>query len=162
MNTTRPSWDTTWMDIAEIVARRSRCTRAQVGAVVVSKNQRICATGYNGPSANWPHQTDCIEWCERAQGKAPLDNTYESCPSIHAEANALLYVDRSQVEDGTIYVTGACCMQCAKLISNSGINKVVMKIREIDVHRKPELVIEYLRRCMVDVTTIGGGEDDNQ
>ena len=157
----RPSWDTTWMDIAETVGRRSRCTRAQVGAVIVSSNQRICATGYNGPAANWPYETDCIEWCPRAKGEVPLDNMYDSCPAIHAEANALLYVDRSQVEGGTIYVTGACCMQCAKLISNSGIEKVIMKIRDIDVHRKPENVVAYLIECGIDVVTLrGDGIDD--
>lgn len=149
----RPSWDTTWMNVAEIIALRSRCSRARVGAVVVSKNQRISATGYNGPAANWPHETDCSDWCPRAQGLTPLDNMYDACPSIHAEANALLYVDRSIVEGGTIYVTGACCMQCAKLVSNSGIDKVVMKIREIDVHRKPEDVIAYLVKCGIDVVT---------
>lgn len=149
----RPSWDTTWMDIAETIALRSRCSRARVGAVVVSKHQRISATGYNGPAAHWPHESDCIDWCPRAQGKTPLDNMYDACPSIHAEANALLYVDRSNVEGGTIYVTGACCMQCAKLVSNSGLSRVVMKIREIDVHRKPQDVIDYLIKCGIDVTT---------
>lgn len=141
------------MNVAEIVALRSRCSRARVGAVVVSKNQRISATGYNGPAANWPHETDCSDWCPRAQGLAPLDNMYDACPSIHAEANALLYVDRSIVEGGTIYITAACCMQCAKLISNSGISRVVMKIREIDVHRKPEDVIAYLVKCSISVVT---------
>jgi dCMP deaminase len=146
------------MQIAETISKRSRCSRAQVGAVVVSSNQRICATGYNGPAANWPLGTDCIEWCPRAKGEVPLDNTYDTCPSIHAESNALLYVDRSKVEGGTIYVTGACCMQCAKLISNSGIVKVVMKIRDIDVHRRPEDVIAYLEKCEIDVTTIGADD----
>ncbi len=141
------------MNVAETIALRSRCSRARVGAVVVSKNQRIAATGYNGPAASWPHENDCSNWCPRAQGLSPLDNMYDSCPSIHAEANALMYVDRSNIEGGVIYVTGACCMQCAKLVSNSGITKVVMKIREIDVHRKPEDVIAYLAKCGIDVKT---------
>lgn len=154
MTLIRPAWDTVWMEVAVSIGKRSRCSRARVGAVIVSKNQRIAATGYNGPAADWPFESDCIEWCPRAQGLTPLDNTYDSCPSIHAEANALLYVDRDDVEDGTIYVTGACCMQCAKLISNSGIARVVMQIRDIDVHRKPEEVVAYLIKCSIDVTTI--------
>lgn len=154
METVRPSWDEVWMDVAETIARRSRCTRAQVGAVIVSRDQRISATGYNGPAANFAEPGDCINWCPRAQGTAALDNTYDACPAIHAEANALLYVDRSRVEDGTIYVTGACCMQCAKLVSNSGISRVVMKIRDIDLHRKPELVVQYLEKCGIEVETL--------
>jgi dCMP deaminase len=150
----RPSWDDVWMDVAETVARRSLCSRAQVGAVIVSRDQRISATGYNGPAANWPEPGSCINWCPRAQGKTALDNTYDTCPAIHAEANALLYVNRSHVEGGTIYVTGACCMQCAKLVSNSGITKVVMKVRDIDLHRKPEVVVDYLVKCGIDVHAI--------
>lgn len=154
MSDIRPPWDTVWMEVAESIGRRSRCSRAQVGAVVVSRNQRIAATGYNGPAATFPHDDSCINWCPRAKGEVPLDNTYDTCPSIHAEANALLYVDRSDVEGGTIYVTGACCMQCAKLISNSGVHHVVMKIRDIDLHRRPEDVVDYLIKCDIDVTTI--------
>jgi dCMP deaminase len=142
------------MNVAETVAKRSRCSRAQVGAVVVSSQQRISATGYNGAPAGWPDETDCIEWCPRARGEAPLDQFYEDCPSIHAEANALLYVDRSKVEGGTIYVTGACCMQCAKLVSNSGIARVVMKIRDIDKHRSPEKVVEFLTKSGLQVISI--------
>jgi len=158
MTLVRPTWDETWMNIADSIARRSRCSRAQVGAVVVSGNQRISSTGYNGPAASFPVEGDCIDWCPRAQGLTALDNTYDQCPSIHAEANALLYVDRSDVEGGTIYVTGACCMSCAKLVSNSGVARVVMKIRDIDKHRRPEDVVTYLEKCNIEVTTI---EDTN-
>lgn len=154
----RPSWDNTWMDIARLIAKRSVCSRAQVGAVVVSANQRISATGYNGPAAKLKVDGNCINWCPRAQGLTELDNTYDSCPSIHAEANALLYVDRSRVDDGTIYVTGAPCMQCAKLISNSGLRRVVAIIRTIDVHRQPEKVLDYLRSCGLEVETIEENE----
>jgi dCMP deaminase len=150
----RTNWDETWLNVAHAIANRSRCTRAQIGAVVVSKNQRICATGYNGPAATWPDERPCSFWCPRAQGEAPLDATYDACPAIHAEANALLYVDRSQVEGGTLYVTSAICMQCAKLVSNSGVSRVVMVVRDVDVHRKPSEVIAYLKKCGLTVSVI--------
>lgn len=150
----RPSWDETWLAVAHAVAKRSRCSRAQIGAAVVSKDQRICATGYNGPAAAWPEEGDCGSWCPRAMGEAPLDNIYDACPAIHAEANALLYVDRSQIEGGTIYITSASCMQCAKLISNSGVARVVMVIRQVDMHRRPHDVVEYLKRCGIKVNVI--------
>jgi len=161
MTNDRPSWDKTWLAVAETIAKRSRCTRAQLGAVVVSSGQHICATGYNGPAADWPFQGWCVDWCERAQGTAPLDNLYDQCPAIHAEANALLYTDRSSVLGGTIYVTSAPCMQCAKLISNSGLARVVCKVRPDDVHRRPELVFKYLQTCNIELTIIEGNDDDS-
>jgi dCMP deaminase len=150
--TNRPSWDAVWMIVADTVALRSRCSRAQIGAVVVSKDQRISSTGYNGPAATFPADGECMNWCARAQGQTPLDNVYDSCPSIHAEANALLYVDRSRVEGGTVYITDAACIQCAKLISNSGISRVVMRVSTIAAHRNPEATIEYFAKCGIAVT----------
>lgn len=151
MSLDRPSWDKVWMDVADTIARRSRCSRAQIGAVVVSANQRVASTGYNGPAATLDVEGDCIEWCPRAQGLVPLDNMYDTCPSIHAEANALLYVDRSRIEGGTIYITDVACLQCAKLVSNSGVARVVMRVGSKAAHRKPEATIEYLKKCNVDV-----------
>jgi len=147
----RPHWDEVWMQVADTVAQRSRCSRAQIGAVVVSKNQRISSTGYNGPAALLPVEGDCIEWCPRAQGLTDLNNTYDSCPSIHAESNALLYVDRSRVEGGTIYITDAACYQCAKLISNSGITRVVMRIETRAAHRLPDATVDYFKKCNIEV-----------
>jgi dCMP deaminase len=139
------------MQVADAISRRSRCSRAQIGAVVVSKDQRISSTGYNGPASLFPTEEECMSWCPRAQGLTTLDNTYDSCPSIHAEANALLYVDRSRVEGGTIYITDAACYQCAKLISNSGITRVVMRIGTRAAHRLPDATVEYFKKCNIDV-----------
>lgn len=135
------------MDVADVMSRRSRCVRAQIGAVIVSSNNRIASTGYNGPAATFPEQGPCSNFCPRAMGTAPLDNTYDTCPSIHAEENAIAYVDRSRIEGGTIFVTGASCMRCAKLISNSGITCVVMRINPGEGHRRPDEVIAYLEKC---------------
>jgi len=150
----RPTWDETWLAVADAVAKRSRCTRAQMGAVIVSYDQHVVATGYNGPSASWPESGDCINWCDRAKGIAPLDNLYDSCPAIHAEGNALLYSDRTRSRGGTIYITNVPCTQCAKLISNSGLSRVVCRLTQADMHRKPHDVIEYLRKCCIAVVVI--------
>jgi dCMP deaminase len=150
----RLTWDETWLEVADTVAKRSRCSRAQVGAVIVDANQRICSTGYNGSAAGYVAEGECINWCERAQGKTGLGSDYEGCPAIHAEANALLYVDRSAVLNGTIFITCAPCMQCAKLISNSGLSRVVARVREADLHRNPETVLDYLRKCNISVQVI--------
>lgn len=155
----RPSWDETWMQIAVTIGLRSKCSRAKIGAVIVDTKQRISATGYNGPAAKLMLIDECINWCERAQGKTELTSAYEGCPSIHAEANALLYVDRSAVEGGTIYITSAPCMQCAKLISNSGLKRVVAIVKDEDAHRKPEVVLDYLIRCNITVETMKDKDD---
>jgi len=139
------SWDATWLEVAQVIGKRSKCSRAQVGAVIVNSSKRVIATGYNGPAADYQVEGECANWCERAQ-TGVLDTFYNTCPSIHAEANALLYVDRSAVEGGTIYITTAPCFSCAKLISNSGIARVVWA-KSNDAHRQPEQVIEYLRKC---------------
>ena len=154
MTLVRPSWDEVWMEMADAISKRSRCSRAQIGAVVVSKDQRISSTGYNGPAASLDVEGDCINWCPRAQGLTTLDNTYDACPSIHSEANALLYVDRSRVEGGTIYITDVACLQCAKLVSNSGVARVVMRVSSTAAHRKPEATIEYLKKCNLEVTIL--------
>jgi dCMP deaminase len=150
----RSTWDETWLAVADTIAKRSRCSRAQVGAVIVDSNQRICSTGYNGAAATYPTDGECLNWCERAQGKTGLGADYEGCPSIHAEANALLYVDRSAVSGGTIFITCAPCIQCAKLISNSGLSRVVARVRKADLHRNPEAVLDYLRKCNISVQII--------
>lgn len=147
----RPSWEHTWLTVAETIAKRSRCSRAQMGAVIVSHDQHIISTGYNGPAATWPDSGTCINWCERAQGVTSLGTEYTGCPAIHAEANALLYVDRSQSIGATIYIVSPPCDQCAKLISNSGITRVVCRVSEADAHREPAKVIDYLRKCGIDV-----------
>lgn len=147
-------WIDVWFEVAKVIAQRSRCSRAQIGAVIVNGDQRIISTGYNNPARGFqPPVGECMDWCERAQGKTGLGNSYDGCPSIHAEANALLYVDRSSIQDGTIYVTAPPCFSCAKLISNSGLSAVRCLMGEEDMHRNPEKVIEYLETCGIKVFT---------
>lgn len=140
-------WIDVWYEVAQIIGKRARCSRAQIGAVIVNGDQRIISTGYNGPARDYPVEGECFNWCERAQGKTGLGSAYDGCPAIHAEANALLYVDRSAIEDGTIYITAPPCMNCAKLISNSGISTVRCLIGEEDYHRDPQKVFDYLESC---------------
>lgn len=151
----RPTWDETWLGVAYVIARRSRCTRAQVGAVIVNVDQRIVATGYNGPPAGFmTNGSMCDKFCPRVEA-ASLDPSYNDCPSIHAEMNALMYADRSRYEDGTLYVTSSCCFPCGKAIANSGIARVVMAVNgEAEAHRKPQDTIKFLRECHLTVDAL--------
>jgi len=150
-----------WIEVARTVARRSLCSRAQVGAVIVTAGNRVVATGYNGPPAGFMYLTSeplglgetCEHWCERGRAsffgtETPTAGDYSDCPSLHAEANALMAADRSTWQDGTIYVLGDVCHACAKLIANSGLARVVVQRDAIDrSYRTSETGYDLLRAC---------------
>jgi len=149
----RISWDELGMSVASAVARRSPCERATVGAALLNKN-RIVSTGYNGPASGHPADTEtgCSNWCARSAGEVKASTAYGfSCPSIHAEANALLYASRRDTEGATLYVTHAPCADCAKLISNSGVARVV--IGEEPPQHRPDPV-PYLQDCGIAVSVL--------
>ena len=80
----RPDWDSYFMEIADIVSKRSTCKRRNVGALIV-KNKRILATGYNGAPTGLKH---CMEvGCLREQMKVPPGERHELCRGLHAEQN---------------------------------------------------------------------------
>lgn len=141
----RPGWDQTWLAVAQVVAYRSRCDRAQVGAVIVTHDNRVAAVSYNGPPRGQRLTGTCTAWCPRARGDVTA--SYDECAAVHAEANALLRADFTDIRGGTIYVSSACCRGCAKLVANSGITRVVHVVGEADAHRDPDAVEAYLRTC---------------
>lgn len=154
------------MAVARTIAQRSLCDRDKVGAVIVDKNNRIVpmGTGYNGPPAGFQHDgVGCGGWCTRAQstatlllkGAPTLSPDYSDCPSLHAEANALLCSDRSAREGGTIYVTSGVCYGCAKLIANSGLATVVIDASPPNAHKHRDVDRSYLflESCGITVVT---------
>jgi dCMP deaminase len=122
------------------MALRSLCVKAQVGAVIADRYQRIAATGYNGPAAGLEFNTPCSQWCPRAEQGAARTSSYDNCLANHAEANAFLDADASRIKGGTIYVSRAVCLHCIKLISNSGLSRLVHRVTADDLHRNPDLV----------------------
>lgn len=164
MSGRRAGWDETWIAVAFTVAKRSRCVRDQVGAVIVDSRNRIVSTGYNGPAANYPMVTnwgedlssvnrDCNWFCPRAKN-GPSDETvfsYTDCPSLHAEANAIAVADRSTFEGGTLYVSSDVCQLCAKQISNSGLARVVVASARDRDYRDSDSGYELLRLCDIRV-----------
>lgn len=143
-DTKRPVWDQVWMETAFVVAKRSLCTRAKVGAVLVDPDNVVRSASYNSPPAGFHHNgLDCTSWCQRGRGES-LEPGYEDCPSAHAEANAIARAGRTAA-GGTIYVTSAVCYTCAKLIPGAGIAKVVHIVRPEEAHRHPERSESFLR-----------------
>jgi dCMP deaminase len=147
-------WNDIWFNVAKVISSRSRCDRAQIGAVIINGDDRIISTGYNGAASGYPTEGGCMNWCDRAKGLTGLSGAYDGCPSIHAEANALLYVDRSAMHGAKMYVTAPPCMNCAKLISNSGIGEVWCFVGPEDAHRNPEVAVEYLQKCGILVNQV--------
>lgn len=146
------------MEVADTIAKRSLCDGRQVGAVIVDDTNRPISLGYNGPPQGYPTGgLRCSEWCQRqkARQSTEVDLSYGlKCPTVHAEANALMFADRRDYKGGTIYVTAACCGDCAKLIANSGIKHIVMRLDDRDAHRDPYDIVDFVRQCGLDVRTI--------
>jgi len=121
MNTPRrPSWETYFMDITALVAKRTTCLRRAVGAVIV-KDKRILATGYNGAPSGIRHceETGCL----REQLKVESGMRHELCRGIHAEQNAIIQAAYHgvSVKGASLFCTNQPCSICAKMIVNAGI-----------------------------------------
>ena len=124
-----------YLEIAKAVALRSSCTRAKYGAIVV-KNDAIVSTGYNGPIRGG---VNCYEYgCIKDILDLPHGRSYDLCPAVHGEENAILNAARngSSVLGGTLYLYGldpktgmaidsVPCDRCKRAIINSGIVKVI-------------------------------------
>jgi dCMP deaminase len=115
----------TYMDVAERFAQLSSAKRLQVGAIVV-KDDRIISIGYNGMPSGWDNCCEEVvppnEWVEFEQLKTKPE-------VLHAETNAIAKLAKSS-ESGlgaTMFVTHAPCIDCAKLVYQSGIDTVYYK-----------------------------------
>ncbi len=112
------------MTITRQVAERSTCPRAKVGAVIV-RERNILATGYNGAPAGLPHCTDvgCLIYESRAPGGELESNCYRS---IHAEINAITQAAKNgaAIAGADVYVTHSPCIQCLKVLVNTGVRRV--------------------------------------
>ena len=122
----RPPWDEYFMEVANLVSKRSTCLRKQVGAVIV-RGKRIIATGYNGICISGaPH---CIDTgvCERDALGVPSGTRYEVGRCTHGEASAILQCSKFGIptEGTTLYVNALVCILCAKMIISAGIKRVV-------------------------------------
>lgn len=145
----RLSWDEYFMQIAEMVARRSTCNRAAVGSVIV-RNRNILATGYNGAPRGMPHCTDV--GCLVYSSTNPDGQTEENCfRTIHSEINAMAQAAKSgvSIEGSSIYITHSPCIHCLKVLINTGIERIF--------YRKPykiEQVRDMLERSGVEMMQV--------
>ncbi len=130
----QPDFDRRYLEMAQIWAQNSYCERRQVGALIV-KDKMIISDGYNGTPSGFENI------CE--------DETGRTKPYVlHAEANAITKVAKSNnsSEGATLYVTSSPCLECAKLIIQAGIKRVVYS----DDYRISE-GIELLQRAKIEI-----------
>lgn len=133
----REQFDGRYMRMARIWAENSYCERRKVGALLVKDNM-IISDGYNGTPSGFENV------CE--------DNDNKTKPYVlHAEANAITKVARSNnsSEGATLYVTASPCIECAKLIIQAGIKRVVFAeyyhISDgIDLLERAKIELKYL------------------
>ena len=130
-------FDQSYLDMATVWARNSYCKRRQVGALLV-KDRMIISDGYNGTPSGFENI------CEDESGAT---KPYV----LHAEANAISKVAKSgnSSEGATLYVTASPCLDCAKLIIQSGIRRVVYR----DEYRLTD-GIDLLRRAGIEVEKV--------
>ncbi|MCQ2336170.1 MAG: dCMP deaminase family protein [Paludibacteraceae bacterium] len=129
--------DRRYMRMAKVWAENSYCKRRQVGALLV-KDKMIISDGYNGTPCGFENV------CE--------DDTDHTKPYVlHAEANAITKVARSNnsSEGATMYVTTSPCIECAKLIIQSGIKRVVYA----ETYHTPD-GLELLQRAGIELTKV--------
>jgi len=162
-----------YMEVAETFAELSSAKRLHVGAIVV-KDDRIISIGYNGMPSGWDNNCEDVEWCisggwlspEEIVERWPYEGTYldadgneiqdryrlKTKPEVlHAETNAIAKLARS-TESGmgaTMFITHAPCLDCAKLIYQSGINHVLYR----NSYRSDD-GIKFLEKASVEVEKI--------
>jgi len=134
------------MKVAEIYADLSSAKRMKVGCVVV-KDNTIIGIGYNGMPSGWDNT------CENfvgygSNGEERLNTKPEV---LHAETNAIAKISKSthSSEGATLFVTHAPCLECAKLIYQSGINSVYYR----DTYRNDE-GLKFLEQCKIETLKI--------
>lgn len=137
-------FDTSYLKMARIWAENSYCKRKQVGALIV-KDRQIISDGYNGTPAGFENI------CED-------ENNITKQYVLHAEANAITKVAKTgnSSDGGTLYVTTSPCIECAKLIIQSGIKRVVFA----ELYSKHE-GLELLQRANVEIVHLPDEEAVN-
>jgi len=130
----RQSWNEYFMNIATVLAERSSCDRAYVGAVIVNRDNRIIATGYNGSVGSKTPQCDDI-------GHVMRDG--HCIATLHAEINCIAYCAREGIplKDSKIYVTHFPCLNCTKALIQSGITSIYY----LDDYRMDDYAVELMK-----------------
>jgi dCMP deaminase len=157
----KPRMQQAYMQTAKIFAELSHARRLHVGAIVV-RDDRIISIGYNGMPAGWDNNCEDVEYTYDERDTVNSDWTYnkdtkqwsklKTKPEVlHAESNSISKLARSSESgDGSVmFVTHAPCIDCAKLIFQSGIRQVFY-----GEEYRSRAGIEFLEKCQVEVKQV--------
>ncbi len=130
-----------YLDIAETVSERGTCLRKNYGCIIV-KHDEIISTGYSGAPRG---RMNCIDlgYCTKKKIYPDVRHGgYDACRSVHAEQNAIISAARKDMIGSSLYLVGKrkdteeyekgsmCCQMCRKLIINSGIKEVFVRVNK--------------------------------
>lgn len=124
----RPSWDEYFVEVMDATSKRSTCDRGRSGCVIVRDNV-ILSTGYVGSPKGSPHCDDVGHLMKTVQNEDGTSSRH-CMRTAHAEANAICMAAKNgvSVNGATLYCRMVPCRNCAMLIANCGIIKVVAQM----------------------------------
>lgn len=124
---TRPDWNEYWLGIAKAVSVRAECVKRQVGAILVTEDNRHRGSGYNGGQKKGP--SCLLGQCPRAINNVPAGTSYDTgpgtCIAVHAEQNLMLDTRPEDRQGATIYITDTPCDGCLRMLKASGIYQII-------------------------------------
>lgn len=150
----RPDWDSYFIEITNVIKKRSTCLRRQVGALIVKDNQ-ILATGYNGVPTKIAHPSEV--GCLREKMNVPSGQMHELCRGLHAEQNAIIQAAKHgvSIDGGTIYSNTKPCSICTKMIINAGIRKIIY-----EEYYEDKLAEELLAETDIEITKFSNAQSE--
>ncbi|KAJ8900766.1 hypothetical protein NDN08_000067 [Rhodosorus marinus] len=120
----RPSWDSYFLAIAELLSKRTNCMRKKSATVIV-RDTRIVSTGYSGTPSRF---LNCIEGgCTKCGAEPSSADPLDQCICLCAEESAILEAGRGRCLGATIYVKHFPCLSCSKKIRQAGIVRVAYR-----------------------------------
>lgn len=145
----REDWDSYFLEITDVVKKRSTCLRRQVGAVIV-KDNNLLASGYNGVPTKITH---CSEvGCLRDKLNVPSGERHELCRGLHAEQNAIIQAAKHgvSIDGSSIYTNTKPCSICTKMIINAGIKRIIYRNDYNDPLADELLMETKIRLCKIE------------
>lgn len=150
MNSSRPSWDEYFLALAGTASLRADCLRRKCGAVLVSRDNRVISTGYNGaPSGAFGCLSDNA--CPRGQmsyEEVKAFSSYANCIAFHAEKNAILWCPPEERYGTRLYVNQPPCPDCRVFAAACGVKEIIWKEDGFIKSTRPQEIIlakYYLR-----------------
>lgn len=158
INQNRIDLDEAYLQMAEVWAKRSKANRMQVGCLIV-KDEQIISDGYNGMPRGW--EDDVCEVLREGGTNNPADpfgHLVTKKELLHAESNAiakLAALGGRGSEGATVYVTMSPCFECAKLLAQSKVKRVVYRT----VYRDTDGIDFLKNKCGIEVTRVYSNDD---